>query len=73
MPELDVNTVALARREKEEAEWESRPFVDWCIFCGEAIKGQTERYEGDWYVDSPDGPVHWDCWEKYGESLLKEG
>ena len=72
MFELDGNLQALAEMEREEIEWENRPTVEICAFCGEPIKGRTERWEGDWFVDSPDGPVHWDCWTKYGESLLKE-
>lgn len=69
-----INEAALAAREREEAEWENRPIIGYCAACGEPIRGKTERWEGDWYVDSPDGPIHWDdCWMNYGESLLKEG
>ena len=74
MPELDVNTVALAQREREEAEWEkTMPKIGVCIHCYEPILGSTEAYEGDDYVETEDGPVHWDCWDDYGRSIVKHG
>ena len=73
MPELDGNAVALAQREREEAEWEKRPVIAICAHCYLPIRGRTEKFEGDWFVETEDGPVHWDCWDEYGSERIKEG
>lgn len=74
MPELDGNTVALAQREREEAEWEKKmPKIGVCIHCYGPILGSTETLEGDDYIEVEDGPVHWDCWDDYGRSIVKHG
>ena len=69
---LGVNEAALAARLKEEQEWESRPIFEICCQCGEPIRCSTERFMGDYYIETEDGCVHEDCWTAYGESKLQE-
>lgn len=38
-----------------------------CIQCGQPIIKDTPTYEGDEYIETEDGLVHWECWREYGE------
>lgn len=68
-----INEAALTAREREEAELEkAMPIVGYCCQCEEPIRGHTDSLEGDYYIESEDGLVHWDCWDAYGETKKKE-
>lgn len=43
-----------------------------CIQCGGPIFAANEDYDGEEYIETEDGPVHWDCWFEYGKKQKKE-
>lgn len=43
-----------------------------CIQCGAPIYRANEAYDGEEYIETEDGPVHWDCWRAYGWRKKKE-
>lgn len=70
---MGINEAALADRIRREAQEEKMPVIANCIQCGRPIFEGTETLEGDDYVETEDGPVHWDCWDDYGRSVMKHG
>ena len=70
---MGINEAALTVREREEERLiRSMPIKGICCQCEEPILGHTDSLEGDWYIETEDGLVHWDCWDAYGKSLRKE-
>ena len=57
------------RLEPEEHE---QPYRDLCVECGEPIRIATDTHYGEEYIMTEDGPVHWECWNQYGEKLKQE-
>ena len=55
-----------------ESQTDTRPIFDRCIHCGRIIHSAMPGYDGDEYVETPDGPVHWDCWDEYGRKMIRE-
>ena len=49
-----------------------RPVFSRCIYCGKIIYSSAPGWDGDEYVDTPDGSVHWDCWGDYGRKIRRE-
>ena len=68
-----INEAALKAREREEAEYESRPIVGYCAHCYEPIRGKTERWEGDWYCEVDGDMIHLECIYDYFSKEAKEG
>lgn len=40
---------------------ESGHIFDICIYCGKVIFAETEAYEGEYYLEVPEGLIHYDC------------
>lgn len=55
-----------------ESQTDIRPIFGRCVHCGKIIHSEISGYDGDEYVATPDGPVHWDCWFEYGLKTKKE-
>ena len=68
-----VNEAAAAARERLEYEYDHVPSLGTCVYCGEPVRASTARWDGDEYVETDDGIVHWECWDEYGETLKKQG
>ena len=40
------------------------PIYDICAYCGEPIIAEHGIYEGQYYLEVPEGSIHYDClWE----------
>ena len=51
---------------------EERKILNYCAHCGEPIYMGSSKYEGDEYVDTLDGLIHyWECWSDYGYKKIK--
>ena len=57
----------MARKHKAEPTWRDK-----CAHCGEPIYIEDDAHYGEYYIDTWDGPVHWECWTDYGAKLMKE-
>lgn len=41
-----------------------KPIYDICAYCGEPIIAEHGIYEGQYYLEVPEGSIHYDClWE----------
>lgn len=60
------------RRDIEEERARNRRSIGECVQCYQPILARDEGYEGEEYVETEDGLVHWECWDAYGRDKKQE-
>ena len=51
---------------------ETRLVYGYCIECNKPIYADDDNYYGDYIVEFPDGPMHYDCAIQWCKSGRKE-
>lgn len=60
---------------RDADQWASRPtppVAGICAYCHAPIYGRDLSHDGEEYINTIDGPVHWECWMQYGLERRKE-
>ncbi|MCU6762271.1 Uncharacterised protein [uncultured Roseburia sp.] len=43
-----------------------------CIHCGRPIYGETKNYDGEYYLEVPEGVIHYDCVNDWAQKCRRE-